>query len=103
MPARNRAHYSGDYTRRARELVARAYADPMTRCQRILENGAVCGLTLAQHPRHKSGTPARWDAGHVNDGQVDGPLRPEVSTCNRSAGARAGARRKRSFRTSRRW
>lgn len=78
-----RAHHQGSYHRRAAVVRARAYADPTTRCWR-------CGLTLAEHPRHKAGTPARWTAGHVIDGQVDGPLAPEASTCNASAGATYG-------------
>ena len=82
MPGRKRAHYSGDYARRARAVRAAANADATTRCQR-------CGLTLAEHPAG-----ATWDAGHVNDGQIGGPLGPEVSSCNRSAGAALGNRRR---------
>lgn len=74
MPALNRRHYRGDYARRAAAIRAAAYADPLTRCAR-------CGLTLDAVPG------ATWDAGHVHDGQPDSPLRPEHSTCNRSAGA----------------
>ncbi len=95
MPARKRDHYRGSYAREAAEVRRRANADPSTRCQR-------CGLTLAEHRPHRSGRPATWDAGHVHDGQVGGPLGPEVSTCNRSAGAAEGNRRRRGFRT-RKW
>lgn len=96
MPGRIRRHYGGDYARRARAVRTAANADPSTRCWR-------CGRTLAQHPRHKTGKAATWQAGHLNDGQEGGPLAPEASTCNSVAGAKAGAARKRSFRTSRRW
>jgi hypothetical protein len=92
MPALNRTHYSGDYARRAAAIRAAAYADPNTRCGR-------CGLTLAAIPG------ATWDAGHVHDGIPDSPLRPEHSTCNRTAGARLGTPRRlaRRLNTSRQW
>lgn len=91
MPGRNRSHYSGDYVRRARAVRLAAYADPNCRCWR-------CGLTLDQH---KAGT--TWDAGHVRDGDLLSPLLPEASSCNRSAGAAAGNRRRRGLETSRQW
>lgn len=82
MSGAKRAHYRGSYQRQARAVRAQANADPTTRCGR-------CGLTLAEH---RDG--ATWDAGHVNDGQIGGPLQPEASTCNRSAGAALGNRRR---------
>lgn len=95
VPGHNRAHYSGSYEREARAVREAAYRNPDTRCRR-------CGRTLQQHAPHRNGTPARWDAGHVNDGQPGGPLAPEASTCNRSAGAQLGNRTRR-LSTSRRW
>jgi hypothetical protein len=67
-----------------------AYADPNTVCGR-------CGLTLADKPGDT------WDAGHVNSGQVGGPLRPEHSSCNRSAGATEGNRRRIGLTPTRDW
>ena len=92
MPAKSKAHYAGDYQRRAAHIRAGAYADPHARCWR-------CGLTLDErrqtHPR------ATWDAGHIEDGRVAGELRAECSTCNRSAGATLGNLRREP--RSRRW
>lgn len=65
--------------------------------------GAVCwrcGLTLDEHPPHRSGKRPTWQAGHTIDGTF-GPgwfdvaarppagawIAPEASTCNTSAGA----------------
>jgi hypothetical protein len=92
MPARNRSHYRGDYARRAAATRAAAYANPDTRCAR-------CGLTLAAVPG------STWDAGHLHDGVPESPLRPEHSTCNRTAGARLATprRRARQLNTSRIW
>lgn len=81
MPGHNRQHYTGTYGRRSRAVRRDANANPDTRCWR-------CGRTLADHPPHANGTPARWTAGHIHDGQTDGPLAPEASTCNYAAGAR---------------
>lgn len=77
------AHYRGSYLVRARHVRQAAYADPSTPCGR-------CGLTLSEHPPHHNGKPARWQAGHVNDGEAGGRLRPEASTCNLSAGGVLG-------------
>ena len=62
------AHRRGSYQRDARRLTRLAYADPTTRCWR-------CGRTLVEHPPHKTGRAPTWQAGHVNDGQIGGPLR----------------------------
>lgn len=76
------AHHRGDYQARAAKVRAWAYANPDTRCGR-------CGKTLDQHPPGD-----RWEAGHVNDGEVGGPLRPEGRSCNRRAAAqRTNAKR----------
>lgn len=89
-------HHRGTYARRAALVRARAYADPTTVCWR-------CGRTLAEHPPHRTGRPATWTAGHVEDGRIDGQLLPEASTCNYSAGASTGNRRRRGLRTTRNW
>lgn len=94
MPARNRSHYGGSYQSRARTVRAAAYADPRTQCWR-------CGKTLDEH-----GPGARWDAGHVRDGDPTSPLAPEAASCNRSAGAVLGNERRaqaKRLRTSRTW
>jgi hypothetical protein len=78
-------HHKGRYHQASRALVAAAYANPDTRCWR-------CDKTLAQHPNTKTGNPPRWSAGHVIDGQINGPLRPEVLSCNSRAGAVIGNR-----------
>lgn len=71
-------HRTAAYQRAAKRLVAAATLNPDTRCGR-------CGL------------PARpddpWEAGHVRDGQINGPLRAEHASCNRSAGGKLGAER----------
>lgn len=75
------AHHRGTYARQARLVRDAANRNPNTTCWR-------CGRTLDQHPPHKTGKPATWTAGHINDGQAGGPLAPEASTCNYSAGTR---------------
>jgi hypothetical protein len=81
-------HHSGSYSRRAAAVRAYANANPDTRCWR-------CGRTLQQHPPHRNGRPPTWHAGHVIDGQIGGLLKPEASTCNKSAGASYGNRTRR--------
>jgi hypothetical protein len=88
-------HHAGTHQRRAARIVAEANANPHTRCWR-------CHRTLNQHPPHHNGTPARWTAGHTTDGQINGELLPEASTCNYSAGATHGNTR-RHRRWSRNW
>jgi hypothetical protein len=83
------AHHRGTYAARARKVRAAANANPATRCWR-------CGLTLAEVPG------STWDAGHLSDGRADSALAPEHSTCNRSAGATMGNRR-RTQGTTREW
>ena len=83
-------------------------------------HGAVCwrdGLTLAQHPPHKDGKPARWTGGHTIDGSTHWTawwqvtsippaggdwLALEASTCNSANGARRTNRHRANPR-SRRW
>ena len=95
MPAKAKAaHHRGSYQLRARAVVNAARANPDTICWR-------CHRTLTQHEPHRNGTPATWTAGHLIDGQVNGELRAEASTCNKSAGATHGNQRRNP--TSRRW
>ncbi len=79
-------HYQGKYHVQSATVRAVAYADQLTTCWR-------CGRTLREvkqiRPR------ARWTAGHLIDGMVDGPLAPECSPCNYAAGARLGNARRR--------
>jgi hypothetical protein len=84
-------HHSGSYARRAAAVRAFANANPDTKCWR-------CGKTLEQHLPHRNGRRPTWQAGHVIDGQVNGLLMPEASTCNKSAGARYGNRNRRRYR-----
>lgn len=86
------AHYRGRYHVDSRRVRHAAYANPDTRCWR-------CGRTLTEH---KPGD--RWEAGHLVDGQENGPLRPEARSCNRRAAAeRTNAKRRTPKHTSARW
>ena len=78
MPSISRAHYGGDYKRRAAAVRVAAYADPSTVCW-------VCGLTLAEV--YSADCRVRWQAGHRVDGAVGGVLSAEHSSCNASRGA----------------
>lgn len=89
MPAVDRSHYRGDYTKRAREVRRAANADPTTRCWR-------CNRTKAEHGR-------RWQAGHVRDGDATSPLRAECAECNLREGAKVGNRRRVGLRVTRDW
>lgn len=75
-------HHHGTYHRRAAHLRAAANANPDTRCWR-------CGLTRAEYAAAHGERAARWQAGHVVDGQVNGELRPEHARCNIIAGNQA--------------
>ncbi len=89
------AHHRGPaYTQTAARVRAQAYADPTTRCWR-------CDRTLAEVRTVKPR--ATWDAGHVNDGQIGGPLKAECSPCNRGHGAILGNTRRTGLRTTRTW
>ena len=88
MSGAKKPHHSGSYPRLAQAVRDDAYANPATVCHK-------CKRTLAQHGRE-------WQAGHVIDGLVDGPLAPECAECNaRDGAARGNARRVR--RVSRNW
>ena len=78
-------HHSGTYHVQSKRVRDAAYRDPGTRCWR-------CRLTLDQCKPHRNGKPARWTAGHLIDGQVNGVLLPECSTCAATSGARYGNR-----------
>ena len=80
-------HHRGTYHVASRRVRDQANADPDTRCWR-------CGLTLSEHAPHHDGTRPRWQAGHIIDGDSTSPLSPEASTCNTSAGATTGNRRR---------
>lgn len=87
MSAPKPQHHRGSYQRLAKRVTDAAWANPATRCIR-------CGLTLQAHKPHRNGRRPWWTAGHLVDGQVDGELGPEASTCNYAAGGRlAQARR----------
>ena len=83
------AHYRGRYHVQSAKLRQAAYANPSTTCWR-------CGRTLtevrAKNPR------AKWTAGHLIDGQPDGPLAPECSPCNFRAGQALAAQHRRKHR-----
>lgn len=81
-------HHQGTFHRRSLAVVATANADPTAVCWR-------CGRTLHQHPPTRTGNPPKWSAGHIIDGQVDGPLLPEVLSCNSRAGQHLATRRRR--------
>lgn len=78
-------HYRGDYHQRSKWVRDQANNDPTTRCWR-------CGLTLIE--RHRTHPQARWTAGHLVDGQINGHLAPECSTCNYSNGAKLRHRKR---------
>lgn len=74
MPALNRQHYRGDYSRRSRELRKQANADPSTVCWR-------CGMPA------RPGDP--WQAGHIVDADRLSPLAAEHASCNARAGGQS--------------
>jgi hypothetical protein len=88
------AHRRGTYQHNRNRVVATANSTPHAVCWRD-------GLTLAAHPPHRNGDPAKWEGGHTIDGAVNAPawlnvtrrpppgpwIAPEASTCNRSNGA----------------
>ena len=83
MPSRNRDHYKGSYSTRSAKVRDDAYADINTRCWR-------CGRTLAEEQARLPLRKITWHAGHVIDGDYLSPLLAEHSSCNTSAGAKAG-------------
>lgn len=89
MAKRKADHHKGSYQTQAKRVRDAANANPDTRCWQ-------CGKTKAEHGRE-------WTAGHVNDGQVGGPLMPECERCNYSRGAKVGNGRKQGLSTTRQW
>ncbi len=73
------AHRTAAYKRQARAIVTHANNNPDTRCWNCWYGN---GLTLDQHPPHTTGRPPRWTAGHINDSEIGGELRAQVSVCN---------------------
>ena len=96
--ARRARHYTGDYDRRRADMVARANADPSTRCAM-----PGCGKTLAEHPPTKSGRRPIWTVDHARPGDPLSPLRLAASSCNYAAGARLANERRRRLRTTVDW
>lgn len=86
-------HHRGTHQTTAKRITDQANANPSTVCWR-------CGLRLDQHQPHRNGRPAYWTAGHLHDGQIDGPMAPEASTCNYSAGGKAARARDRQRRSA---
>lgn len=80
--------HRGAYQVRARKVREAANADSLTRCWR-------CGGL------GRDGDP--WQAGHIVDGAVNGPLAPEHRSCNTRAGQRLSSQRGEWLRTSRLW
>ena len=90
MPTKQKGpHHKGSYHRASAKIRAAGYANPDARCWR-------CGRTLDQIRASKPR--ARWTAGHLVDGQVDGPLALECSPCNYSNGAAMGNRKRGKYR-----
>ncbi len=87
MAGAKAAHHRGTYHVDSRRVRDAANSDPLTKCWR-------CGLTIDEHQPHRNGKPARWQAGHLIDGDPASPLAPEASTCNGSAGGTLGNTRK---------
>jgi hypothetical protein len=89
-------HHRFTYHTTSRRLVATANANPATRCW-------ICHNTIDHCRPHHNGRPAYWTAGHINDGEINGALAPECSTCNYSRGAHLTNRHRTRNRTSRNW
>jgi hypothetical protein len=101
MSGERKPWHNGLYRKLAPLVVARADADPSTRCGQ-LPDGSLhpdgCGLTKRQHGR-------QWQAGHVVRGKIvttPFDLMPHCARCNASSGARDGNRMRRRI-TSRDW
>ena len=95
MPKQKAPHHRGTHQVRAKKLTDAANANPDTRCWR-------CRRTI--HEVRLTKPNAKWTAGHLIDGMVDGPLAPECSPCNYAAGARlTNNRRARRPNVSRAW
>jgi hypothetical protein len=82
LPKIKPPHYRGSYHVTSRKVRLAAWSDPGYRCPR-------CGMTFAEYAAVNGERAARWQAGHVRDGEVGGVLRPEHARCNIQAGLRA--------------
>lgn len=76
-------HHDGPYRKQAAQLRHNANNNPNTRC-------AKCGHTHAEAIKLWGTKRAAWTAGHINNGETGGQLRPEHLHCNTSAGATHG-------------
>lgn len=81
-------HYRGEYHVTSARLRVAAKANPLTRCWR-------CGQLA------RPGDP--WQAGHLEDSTPGGVLLPEHRSCNASAGATMGNKRRGTAPPSRIW
>ena len=89
MPARDRRHHTHPhFVHVGRNVRAAANRNPATRC-------ITCGGTHAEGVARWGDRGAAWQAGHINDGEIGGPLGPEHAHCNASKGARAVNARRR--------
>lgn len=67
------------YRIRARGLREAGYRNPRATCW-------LCGRTLEDGPRYRSGRPSTWHADHVVAGDPRSPLRLAHSLCNERRG-----------------
>jgi hypothetical protein len=84
--------YDGPYQRRRRLLIAQANSNLTSKCWQCKQPLATCGPNRTG--KHKNGSPAKWTAGHVIDGDRTSPLALECSPCNYTRGAADGNRRR---------
>lgn len=85
-------HHSGTYHVRARRIREQANANPFTRCWR-------CGKTMDEIRQLRP--KAKWQAGHLVAGQVNGPMLPECSWCNAKHGQALSTASRQARRTQR--
>jgi hypothetical protein len=78
-----RLWHSMAYRRAAKALTDKAYANPRAVCW-------LCGRTLVDGPRYRSGRPSTWHADHVVAGDPRSPLRVAHSRCNESRSKATG-------------
>lgn len=77
--------HKGTFDTQSARVRAAANRNPSTICWR-------CKRTMAEIRKDKPH--AKWQAGHVVDGQVNGVLLAECSPCNASHGAAMGNRKR---------
>ena len=88
MTRQKLAHHRGTFHVRSKRVRDAAYLNPATTCWRCHRMLHECGPR--GDGRHRNGTRAWWEAGHLIDGDQTSPLAAECSPCNRSHGARHG-------------